>query len=151
MERTALRAHASLLSFALPASVATPLTSSLSTGIKHRAKASRLKTSDRSPLTAARPISSHEGAVGSHANHSICRQRFHTLTRHHQAITHKTRWLPGQALASMLAASQIVIANHTHQALLAGLHDRNRRQSRDSTRPVTKHSSAWGERPWSMG
>lgn len=153
MERKAVRVHEALLSLAPSASVAAPLVSSFSTGIKQGAKAAHLKkTSYRSPFTPARPVSSAEGVVGSHANHSVRRQRFHTLTRHHQAITRKTRWLPGQALASMLAASQTVIANHTHQALFAGLYDRNRRQSRDSTRPVPRHSrlgandlGAWAE------
>jgi hypothetical protein len=141
MERMPARAQSPRVIFALGVSVAAPLISRLPTGIKHRATTSRCKsTNNRIPFTPARPKPSYEGAVGSHANLFLCRRRSHTLTRHHQAFTRKTWWLRGQALASVLAAIQTVIANHYTSGVACGVYDRNRRRSIDSARPHPWHS-----------
>ena len=143
MERMSARAQSPRVIFALGVSVAAPLISRLPTGIKHRTTTSHCKsTNTRAPFTPARPMPSCERAVGSHANLFLCRRRSHTLTLHHQAFTRKTWWLREQALASGLAATQTVIANHYTSCVACGVYDRNRRRSIDSARP---HS--WRSRP----
>lgn len=140
MQRMPARAQSPRMIFALGLSVAAPLISRLPTSIKHRATSRCKSTNDRTPSTPARPMPSHEGAVGSHANLSLCRRRLHTFTRHHQAFTRKTWWLRGQAFASVLAATQTVIANHYTSGVACGVYDRNRRRSINSTRPHPWHT-----------
>lgn len=153
MERMPVRAQVPRVVSALGVSVAVTLVSLLPTGSKRPATTSlRTGTSNRIPFTPARPGPSNEGVLGSHANHSLCRERFHTPPRHPQAFTCKTWWLRGRALASTLAATQTVIANHNTLGVACGVYDRNRRQSIDSTRPHPWPSSpgmndlgAWAE------
>lgn len=153
MERMPARAQSPRVILALGVSIAAPLISRLPTGIKHRATTSRCNsTNNRIPFTPARPMPSNKGAIGSHANLFLGRRRLHTLTRHHQTFTRKIWWLRGQALASMLAVTQTVIANHYTSGVVCGMYNHNRRRSIDSARPHSWHSrpgmndlGAWAE------
>ena len=64
-----------------------------------------------------------------------------------QLFTRKTWWLSGQALASMLTATQIVINHHT-SGVACGMRNRNRRRSSYSVRP---HSGPRKPRIYDLG
>jgi hypothetical protein len=100
----------------------------------------RMSTDNWIHAIPARPLPLHEGALGSHANLTLFRSRFRTLARHHQAFTCKTWWLRGHA--SMLTATQKIIANQYTSGVACCVCDRNRRQSTDSTRPYS-----WQKKP----
>jgi hypothetical protein len=108
--------------------------------LRHRALAYRCESAQHSiHFTPARAQSRHGSGSESNANLSLYRRRFHTLTPHHQTFTRKMWWLSEQALASMLAATQTVIANHYTSGVACGAYDRDRRRSTNSACPHSWH------------
>lgn len=112
-------------------------------GTRYRNTTSRYHSiENQNPLARAWRTPSNEGIGRSYENLSLLRPRCLTLIRHHQPLTRKTRWLCGQALDSLLAATQTVIANHYTSGVAYGVYDRNSGRSLDSAR---LHS--WHNRP----
>lgn len=150
MERKPVRAQNPRINPTLGVSVAAPFASLLPIGTKHRATTSHSKnTSNQAPITPARPIPSQEGAVASHSNHHLRRQRFHTPPPapsgfYSQDMTAK--WASARLHASSQPDSQPL---HIRRCLRRVRPQQKAVDRFDSPSSVVQQ--AWDERPWNMG
>ena len=106
-------------------------------------------TSNQAPITPARPIPSQEGAVASHSNHHLRRQRFHTPPPapsgfYSQDMTAK--WASARLHASSQPDSQPL---HIRRCLRRVRPQQKAVDRFDSPSSVVQQ--AWDERPWNMG